>query len=176
MNRVSETLLTRRTFMGASALALASTVPLAVHGQPSTPAPSGTAEASPVVSEAIDEGELLSLSETLVGISPLLADDVPELARLISAEPALVSAYGDAMAFPNLAAPGALEEVPPDVQRLAGNILSFWYVGMFDGLPTPNRADRFAGLLAWQAVPYTTMLTVCKDFGYWSQDIPLTFD
>jgi hypothetical protein len=168
--------LNRRTFVGVGALALGGVIPRRVYGQPSTPAPSATAETSPVVADAIDEVELQRLSLLLTGVDALPEGGLTPLAQLISAEREQVTAFRELAGLADIDASGRLTGVSDGARELADNIIAFWYTGMFDGLPAPDREERFAGLLAWQTVPYTTLLTVCKNFGYWAQEVPTTFE
>ena len=63
-----------------------------------------------------------------------------------------------------------LRALPFSVLVVVTNILQFWYLGNFRNAPLDNRAERFAGLAAWQALPYATNQTVCKAPGYWAAD------
>lgn len=168
--------LNRRRFVAAGAATFGASAPFAASAQPSTPAPTATAEASPVASGLIDQQELLALSETLVGVSPLPEDGVLALAELISAAEEDLAAYGELAEVADPAAPDALNGLSEGAQELARSIMTFWYVGMYGGEPSPDREERYFSLAAWQTVPYVTMLTVCKDFGYWAQDVPVTFE
>jgi hypothetical protein len=144
---------------------------------------SAVADAQPVATPAAprsttggDEDELLAVSELLVGGGSLPTDALPALALLVNADPALVAALPELRSALQVRSADALERATPDVQRLAGNILSFWYLGTFDGTPVPNRAEMFPALMSWQTLPYVTILTVCKGFGYWAQDVPVTLE
>jgi hypothetical protein len=67
--------------------------------------------------------------------------------------------------------PEALGETLLEAQRIATNILQYWFLGQYNGVPTDNRAERFFGLASWQALPYFTQPTMCKSFGYWAADL-----
>jgi hypothetical protein len=168
--------LSRRSFVGAGALALGGVIPRRAYGQPSTPAPSATAETSPVVADVIDGAELQRVSFLLTGMDAMPEAGLTPLAQLISAEREQVAAFRELARRADIDESGRLTGVSDGARELADNIIAFWYTGMFDGLPAPDREERFAGLLAWQTVPYTTLLTVCKNFGYWAQEVPATFE
>jgi hypothetical protein len=160
--------LDRRTFVGLGAVTFMGMVPAAVSAQPSTPAPDATAEATPEVEVAIDPDALLKLSILLTGVDSLPEGGVEPLAGLISADQGYASAFEELSQNARLVESGRLSDVSENAQSLADNIIAFWYTGMFDGLPSPDREERYFQLLAWQTVPYTTILTVCKNFGYWA--------
>jgi hypothetical protein len=172
----NDTSLDRRAFVGLGAVTFMGVLPAAVYAQPSTPAPDATAEATPEVDVAIDTDALLELSILLTGVDALPEGGVEPLAGLISADQAYVSAFEELSAGAQVDESGRLPDVSEDAQNLADNIIAFWYTGMFDGLPAPDREERYFQLLAWQTVPYTTILTVCKNFGYWAEDVPVTFE
>ncbi len=53
----------------------------------------------------------------------------------------------------------------PDVRK---DILTYWYRGVFNGEPVPEREAVWFSLSAWQAVEYTTATSACKGFGLWA--------
>lgn len=54
--------------------------------------------------------------------------------------------------------------------RTLTNILSFLFLGEFNGVPVENRADLYPGLVAYQVLPYWTTPAICKGVDYWTED------
>lgn len=57
---------------------------------------------------------------------------------------------------------------PSEIDAAVNAILTFWFVGYFNGEPIPGRSEAYDGLLAWQAM-YTEPVATCKEFGGWAQ-------
>jgi len=53
----------------------------------------------------------------------------------------------------------------PDIRK---EILTYWYRGIYDGAPVPDRETFWFSLSAWQAVEYTAATSACKVFGGWA--------
>lgn len=114
--------------------------------------------------------QLMALSTQLAGGGQLNADFGPQLLDLIARDPAQSSALKQLVASGSAATP---EPASPAAKKVVANILSYWYVGEFDGNPAPNRQGLYFGLTAYQTVPYVTIQSVCKGFGYWAKPVTL---
>ena len=134
-----------------------------------TPAPASPI-ASPAAAIAIDTETLLSVSMALVGVDSLTADYVEPLAKLIGADPTLAGGFDELAQASDLAADGSLDGLSDAASATATDILTYWYLGQFEGQPVENRAEMFFGLPVWSTVPYSTQPTLCKAFGYWATD------
>lgn len=154
--------LDRRALMLGSAVAvagasLAAGMAFPVAGQ----------SATPMASPARADGDLLwRVSVRLAGTDALDDDALPVLVDLAGDDPALGEIAGI-----DIFTPEAMEELSDPARALASNILQFWYLGNWNGQPVPNRADTYLGLVVWSALPYATQPTVCKRYGYWSDDV-----
>lgn len=115
--------------------------------------------------------QLMALSTTLVGGAQLNADFGPQLLDLIARDPAQLGALKELIAGGGAGTP---EPASPAAKKVVANILTYWYVGEFDGNPAPNREGLFFGLAAYQTVPYITIQSVCKGFGYWAKPVPVS--
>lgn len=135
----------------------------------STPV-AGTPIASPATAIPIDTEQLLAVSVALVGFDQLSDDAVAPLAQLIGADQTLASGFDALAHIDDLAADGALDGLSDAASATATDILTYWYLGQFEGQPVENRAGMFFGLPVWQTVPYATQPTLCKSFGYWATD------
>lgn len=142
---------------GATAFELASGAALA---QGATPAAGG-----------VTVDQLMALSATLVGGGNLNADFGPQLLDLFSKDPTRLRGLQELLA----AGPSAATPTPssPAAKQAATDILSYWYLGEFDGKPVPTRQGLYFGLASWQTVPYITIQSVCKGFGYWAKPVPV---
>lgn len=162
-----ERLLTRRQMVASGALvaggATARTFP-ALAGA-STP----TASPVPI---AIDPTFLLDLSGRLAGGAKLASNAVEPLATLLATEPQIEATLEELHAIADFT-PEVLAAASGNAQRVAANILQYWFLGRYDNLPVDNRADMFFSLAAWQTLPYATQQSLCKSFGYWAQEIEL---
>lgn len=145
-----------------------STAAIAVVGMTPSIAMAQTPEASP----AIDPANLQAISEALVGGGTLDPEALPILSALISSDQTLVAALSELQSLPELTTQ-AVKESSEGVQRLTSNITQFWYVGRWDGSPVAERSDLFFSMVAWQSLPYVTIPTVCKGFGYWATEVAL---
>ncbi len=171
-SRSSATARMSRRALIASSVATAAAMPVAQHSlahdsmqKEATPA------ASPVAS-SIDNDKLLDLSVRLVGGGNLAQDAVGGLAALLAPEPAIEKTLADLEALLEFT-PESLAVISAEAQRIAGNILQYWYLGRYDGEPVPQRAGIYFSLVSWQALPYAIQPTLCKSFGYWTTDIQL---
>lgn len=130
----------------------------------------GTPIASPAASTPVDTEKLMSVSTALVGSDALSEDGVGPLAQLIGADAALSRGFDELAGVDDLASDGGLDGLSDDAKATATDILTYWYLGQFEGQPVENRAELFFGLPVWQTVPYATQPTLCKSFGYWATD------
>lgn len=139
---------------GATAFELASAPALA---QGATPATGG-----------VTVGQLMALSAKLVGGGNLNADFGQPLLDLISKDPNRLSGLKELIA----AGPTSATPAPASAaaKQVAADILSYWYLGEFEGKPAPDRQGLYFGLASWQTLPYITIQSVCKGFGYWAQE------
>lgn len=162
LDRIAHDSLTRRGLLrgaavltvGATTFELASASALA---QGATPAASG-----------VTVDQLMALSARIVGGGQLNADFGQSLLDLISQDPNRLNGLKELLA----AAPSAATPAPvsPAAKQVTADILSYWYLGEFEGKPAPNRQSLYFGLASWQTVPYVTIQSVCKGFGYWAQE------
>jgi hypothetical protein len=161
---------TRRRFVGAAAGTLA-VVPLHTVAQstPETEQPVAT----PSGEVAINLAQLASVSVALVGGGSLADAGLQTLGELISADPGRIAAFEELAALDDPSAKGALNGVSSEASDLVPQILSFWYLGEFDGKPVESRADLYYGLPVWGSLPYITQPTLCKAFGYWATEVSL---
>ena len=166
----SEPRLNRRRLVGAASAALAMPMASATAQQAGGTPAAGTPIASPAASAAVDVETLLAVSTALVGSDTLSEDAAGALAQLIGSNPARVAGFETLAAADD---PTALEALPDDAATVATDILTYWYLGQFDGQPVENRAAIFFGLPVWQTVPYATQPTLCKAFGYWATEVPV---
>lgn len=156
--------LTRRRVLQGAALTTGA-LALGLEAAPAL-AQSATPNASGVTVD-----QLMALSAQLVGGGQLNADFGPQLLALIAKDPAQLSALKELIAGGSAATP---EPASPAAKKVVANILTYWYVGEFDGNPVPDRQGLYFGLAAYQTVPYVTIQSVCKGFGYWAQPVSVT--
>lgn len=165
----------RRRFVGAATGAVAGaflTAPALAAAQSDLATPSqGSPITSPVVSNPVDVEALYTLSQQLVGSDDLDRKAADALAALIGADPAHAAGFEELVALEKPGSRETLKGVSSDASALATSILTYWYLGMFDGRPVEHRADIFFGLAAWKTVPYFTQPTLCKGPGYWATDV-----
>jgi hypothetical protein len=145
-----------------------STAAVAITGVTTRTALAQTPEASPV----LDPASLQAISEALVGGGTIDANALPILTALISSDQSLVAALPELQALAEVNTQ-TVKDSSEDAQRLASNITQFWYVGRWDGNPVAERSDLFFSMVAWQSLPYVTIPTVCKGFGYWATEVAL---
>ena len=158
-----ETGLSRRQLVaGTIGAGLGAGVSKAVAAQ-ATPAPSAT---------GVDAERVLRVSQALVGVGSLAEAALPALVALLGAEPGIDATLDELATIADMT-PGALRGMSPEAQAVARNILSYWYLGEYDGSPVANRADVFFQLACWQSLPYMTQPTLCKAFGYWALDVEI---
>lgn len=161
---------TRRRFVGTAAGAVAIS-PLMANAQ-STPE-TGQPVATPSGEIAIDLEQVRAVSLALIGGGALADPAVQTLGELISADAGRVASFEELAALDDPAAEGTADAVSSDASSLAEQIVGFWYLGEFDGMPVANRAELFFGLPVWGTLPYITQPTLCKSFGYWAMDVSL---
>lgn len=162
--------LTRRRFIGGTAGSIAALpLPAMAQSTPETDQPVESASGE----ITIDLSILSAVSLALVGGGTLADDALQTLGQLISGDPALVTAFEELGSLDGLSARDALDSVSRDAQKLAEEIVGFWYLGNFNGKPVDNRADLYLGLPVWGTLPYITQPTLCKAFGYWATDVTL---
>ncbi len=131
--------------------------------------PSSAQEASPAAS--VDIEAFRSLCQVVVGVEDLADDSLEQLLGL------MLDDGESAAGLEELLGAGeddVIEGFPSPAGFTARtNILQFWYLGEFNGAPIDNRADRFAGLISYEALPYSTIPAVCKRHGYWAEELGL---
>lgn len=149
--------ITRRTLIATSGLwaslvALATTSDAALASHQATPADPARVQ------------DLLALSQHLCGGGRFDPDRAAMLLDFLSHDPVLANGLDDLLANP------PVEGTPLDDSEAgttAQAILVFWYAGIMQGEPAPNRGSAYYGLTAWQAM-YTPSWAVCKVFGGWA--------
>ena len=150
--------LTRRTLLAASGATIATTT-LA-----------GSALAHQATPTAVDPEVFRALCVAVTGIDDLDDPGLEQLLGLFAADPEMSAALDEVLATVDLTAELDVYALPFSALVIVTNILQFWYLGNFRNEPLENRAERFPQLTAWQALPYSTNQTVCKEFGYWATD------
>lgn len=115
--------------------------------------------------------QLMALSAALVGGGNLNAEFGQQLLDLLSKDPTRLQGLKELLVTESNAATPTPSS--PAAKQVATDILSYWYLGEFDGKPVPNRQGLYFGLASWQTVPYITIQSVCKGFGYWAQPVPV---
>lgn len=156
----------RRTLVtGAVASGVAALTYAGVAGQS---APHGT----PAASRDIDEERVMAVSENLCGGANLKAENVGTLLTILNSDDENVSAFEELEAVGEFS-DEVMGGVSPEAQALAANILQYWYLGRYNGVPVEDRADMFFDLACWQPLPYATQPSTCKSFGYWAVEIEL---
>lgn len=158
--------LTRRRFVGATASALAASPALAAAQ--ATPGP-GTQDATPAATLKVDLDALYAVSQILVGTGNLNEDYTETLGLLLSADEARVEGFRELRGNANPTSEESLEAMSGNARTVVTDILSFWYLGHFDGQPVENRAEIVMGLPVWTTLPYFTQPALCKSFGYWAE-------
>lgn len=108
---------------------------------------------------------------TLVGVESLPDDPLQQLLGLLTDDES--SAAGLQELLNTNGGKADLNSLSPDANTTVSNILQFWYLGNFNGAPLENRAERFGGLISHHILPYITIQAVCKNFGYWAEDLEL---
>ncbi len=120
----------------------------------------------------IDLDSLQDLSNRLAGGAALAQNAIEPLAALLAMEPDIETTLAELNAIDEFT-PEVLAATSEEAQRVAANILQYWFLGRYDNLPVENRADMFFSLAAWQTLPYATQQSLCKSFGYWAEEIEL---
>ena len=156
--------LTRRHLLAGSGAAVATT----------TLAGSGFAqEATPATPAAVDPEAFRALCLAVTAATELDDAGLEQLLGLFNEDPETAAELQALLATGDDFAEVDIRDLPFSALVIVTNILQFWYLGNFRNEPLENRADRFPGLVAWQALPYVTNQTVCKGFGYWATDVDL---
>lgn len=168
---------TRRRLVGVASGALAAPMlpAVALAQEYSTPQ-SGTPVASAASAAAIDENALYELSQKLVGGGSLNRDIVGPLGALIGGDPALASGFEELATLDDPTSEGVRASLSDNAKAASTNILLYWYEGYFGDHPVENRAEILFGLPVWSTVPYVTLPTVCKGFGYWATEVKIDGD
>ncbi len=146
---------------------------VAAQSDPGTP--NATTQASPVASPettGIDAGKLMMLSANLCGGAVLNADHVDGLIALLGSEDNIREPLDELFAV-EWFTEESLAETSREAQKVAGNILQYWFVGWYNGEPVDNRTELYFDLAGWQALPYRTEQSACKDLFYWAEEIDL---
>lgn len=130
----------------------------------------GAHEASPPDDEVGLE-DFRALCRSLVGVDDLPDESLEELLGLMNGDP--WSAEGMRELIDHAAGESDTAPISLESSAAAANILQYWYVGEFNGEPIENRAERFSGLIAHQVLPYVTIQAVCKEYGYWAEELDL---
>lgn len=165
---------TRRRFVGAAAGAAAGALAVApLHAVAQSTPETQQPVATPSGEVAVDLEQLATVSLALVGGGSLADEGVQMLGELIGTDSGRVAAFDELAALDDPGGEGALDGVSDDARALAGEIVTFWYIGEFDGMPVENRAELYFGLPVWGTLPYITQPTLCKAFGYWAMDVSL---
>lgn len=157
--------LTRRHLVTSSIVGGATALTFPAFASASTPT------ASPVAA-TIDLVSLQDLSNRLAGGATLAQNAIEPLAALLANEPDIEATLAELDAIAEFT-PEVLAATSDEAQRVAANILQYWFLGRYDNLPVDNRADMFFSLASWQTLPYATQQSLCKSFGYWAQEIEL---
>lgn len=150
--------LSRRTLVAGSAAILATGG--VVHGaaQDATPIPEGNLDAFRALTRQVLGMEDISEDVLQVSWGALNADD-----DRASALQAMLEEGGEI----------DMGNLSDEQQAVVDGILGIWYAGEINDEPIEGRERIFAQLLAFQALPYTTLPAVCKNWGYWAEDLGL---
>ncbi len=157
--------LNRRAMLAGTA---ATAVAVATHSV----AAQGTPEATPQVDGELDFDRVMLVSANLCGGARLNGDIAGPLIEKLNSDPALVAPFEELESVDEFTEE-AMENVSEEANRLATNILQYWFLGRYDGELVENRAEIFFDLACWQTLPYSTAPSTCKSFGYWAEDIEL---
>lgn len=161
-----QTTLSRRTMISGAA---AAGIAVAAH---TGYAAQGTPQATPAVEGELDAGRVMMVSANLCGGAILKQDNAGPLLEILNGEPGLVAPFEELEAVVEFTEE-AMQDVSPDAQALAANILQYWFLGRWEGEPIETRAEMFFDFACWQALPYSTEPSTCKSFGYWAVEIEL---
>ena len=167
--------LNRRTVITGSVATGVAALGQHVAAQSDTGTPNATSQATPAASPAsvdIDAGKLMQLSANLCGGAILNADHVDGLIALLSGEENIKEPLDELFAV-EWFTEESLAETSPEAQQVASTILYYWFVGWYNGEPVENRAEMYFDLAGWQALPYRTEQSACKDLFYWAEEIDL---
>jgi hypothetical protein len=124
-----------------------------------TPAAAPTPTPSP---ERVDA--FVALSQALVGGGRLDPERAAQFLQLNDADPDRAAALDALLALDPATAVAEGVQASP-----VKPILHFWYRGVFDGQPVPDRETFWYGLSSWQSVRYTSSTSICKRFGDWAE-------
>lgn len=163
--------ISRRHLIAGSAATVASTsLVRPVLGQQATPGASASTAASPDTN-TVDLEAFRTLCQTVVGVESLPDEPLKQLLELIRNDEKTAAGLQELLtADPEAAVTGGRY----DPAGLAvTNIVEFSYLGNFYGKPVENRAELFSSLISYQTLPYVTTPAVCKNFGYWAEEIDL---
>lgn len=160
--QATNTLNRRAVLAGTAATAVA----VATH----TVAAQGTPEATPKIDGELDPGRVMMVSANLCGGAILKANHVNELLEILNADAELVAPFEELEAVVEFTEE-AMQEVSPEAQALAANILQYWFLGRYNGEPVENRAEMYFDFASWQTLPYSTEPSTCKSFGYWAVEV-----
>jgi hypothetical protein len=132
-------------------------------------APSGFAqfaqEGTPVT---VDPAAFRALCVPVTGSEELDDDGLAQLRDLFLADEEMAARLTEVLAMGS--GPLDMRDLPFPALVIVTNILQFWYLGHFRNEPLENRAERLAGLVSYNSLPYVTVPAVCKEFGYWAID------
>lgn len=168
-------MLNRRTMITGSVATGVAVLSQQVAAQSDPGTPNATSQATPAASPestGIDAGKLMMLSANLCGGAVLNPDHVDGLVALLASEDNINQPLDELFAV-EWFTEESLAETSREAQRVAGNILQYWFVGWYNGKPVDNRADLYFDMAGWQALPYRTEQSACKDLFYWAEEIDL---
>jgi len=149
--------LSRRAFAGTAAAGAA----LAVI-------PTLAQEASP--SAAIDFEAFRQVNLAVTGADDLDDEGLRQLLDLFLADEEMTAALATLMDEVAAGTELDLRSLDFSLVVVTTNIKQFWYLGNFRNEPLPNRPQRIGRLVTYAALPYFTVPTICKAFGYWATD------
>jgi hypothetical protein len=167
--------LNRRTMITGSVATGVAALGQQVAAQSDPGTPNATSQATPAASPAsvdIDAGKLMMLSANLCGGAILNADHVDGLVALLGSEENIKEPLDELFAV-EWFTEESLAETSREAQQVAGNILQYWFVGWYNGEPVKNRTGLYFDLAGWQALPYRTEQSACKELFYWAEEIDL---
>ena len=167
--------LTRRTMIATSVATGVATLgnqAAIAQSTPPTPGAEGVATpaASPIATSEIDTGKLMMLSANLCGGARLNPAQAEGLITLLAGEENVNSPLEELFAV-EWFTPESLAETSPEAQRVAKNILQYWFLGRYDGELVENRSKLYIELASWQSLPYQTQQGACKGLNYWAEEV-----
>lgn len=131
-----------------------------------------TPEASPVGGGILSPGNVMTLSANVCSGAILNPDHVGVLISHLEAEADIEPTLDELMAIPWFTSE-ELAAASPEAQRIAKNILQYWFLGRYDGELVENRTSLFFDMASWQSLPYMTQQSACKPEFYWAEEIDL---